>query len=341
MQSRGIIKDPVKKVVEEPMFAEVEDEDDDSELSDAIKETTKIALEQIALEEEVKKQEEELKKSKKIEKQTKVVEKVEPQIVYVQAPENKEDENVKELKKLREDIFSLRRSAFMDLQEVKETNEKNKIKKTKSEYNRQIKEKLKELDELKLDKDRLDAEKEELKKYKKVALDKESEVERIAQEKEKLEREIEELKQLQENSKKPYYTKEYYLNKLESLNAELKEVEKELRANKREFIPLQRIKKSYDRDQEKLRRKEAIVAKQKVAIYGVKSSANIDPKRKEKLDEEVKVLNELKESVFHCDQVLKQNKDRYPVLEKSNKLLTKTYNRLLSDIENVKAAIAW
>ena len=125
------------------------------------------------------------------------------------------------------------------------------------------------------------------------------------------------------------------------MNAELKEVEKELRANKREFIPLQRIKKSYDRDQEKLRRKEAIVAKQKVAIYGVKSSANIDPKRKEKLDEEVKVLNELKESVFHCDQVLKQNKDRYPVLEKSNKLLTKTYNRLLSDIENVKAAIAW
>lgn len=341
LQSRGIIKDPVKKVVEEPMFAEVEDEDDDSELSDAIKETTKIALEQIALEEEVKKQEEELKKSKKIEKQTKVVEKVEPQIVYVQAPENKEDENVKELKKLREDIFSLRRSAFMDLQEVKETNEKNKIKKTKSEYNRQIKEKLKELDELKLDKDRLDAEKEELKKYKKVALDKESEVERIAQEKEKLEREIEELKQLQETSKKPYYTKEYYLNKLDSLNAELKEVEKELRANKREFIPLQRIKKSYDRDQEKLRRKEAIVAKQKVAIYGVKSSANIDPKRKEKLDEEVKVLNELKESVFHCDQVLKQNKDRYPVLEKSNKLLTKTYNRLLSDIENVKAAIAW
>ena len=104
---------------------------------------------------------------------------------------------------------------------------------------------------------------------------------------------------------------------------------------------MQRIKKSYDRDQEKLRRKEAIVAKQKVAIYGVKSSANIDPKRKEKLDQEVKVLNELKESVFHCDQVLKQNKDRYPVLEKSNKLLTKTYNRLLSDIENVKAAIAW
>ena len=38
---------------------------------------------------------------------------------------------------------------------------------------------------------------------------------------------------------------------------------------------------------------------------------------------------------------LKQNKDRYPVLEKANKLLTKTYDRLTADIENVKAAIAW
>lgn len=355
LQSRAMIKEPVKKIVEEPMFSEVEDEEEDSELSDAIKETTKIALEQIALEKDLKKQEEDLKRQQEIarleelqkqeeerkSKKAKKVEKTEPQIVYVQVPEKEEDESIKELKKLREDIFTLRRSAFKDLQEVKGANEKNEIKETKREYNRQMKEKLKELDELKLDKDKLDAEKEELLKYKKVALDKESELERVAQEKEQLQREIEEMKQLQETSKKPYYTKEYYLNKLDSLNAEIKEVEKELRANKREFIPLQRIKKSYDRDQEKLRRKEAIVAKQKIAIYGVKNAANIDPKRKEKLDDEVKVLNELKESVFHCDQVLKQNKDRYPVLEKANKLLTKTYNRLISDIENVKAAIAW
>ena len=60
-----------------------------------------------------------------------------------------------------------------------------------------------------------------------------------------------------------------------------------------------------------------------------------------KLYKETKQLNELKESVFHCDQVLKQNKDRYPVLEKANKLLTKTYDRLMADIENVKTAIAW
>ena len=342
LQSKGFIKEPVKQLVEEPMFTEIEDEEDENELADAIKETTKIALEQIAIEQEVEKQQEQLAVVEEVKEEVKEEpKKQEPEIVYIQAPTQEEDPSIKELKKLREDIFSLRRSAFKDLQEVKDANKDNAIQETKREHKRQMNEKLKELDELKLDKDELAAEKEELLKYKNIALDQGSELERIAQENEQLMREVEELRNKKEVIQKPYYSKEYYLKKLESLEAEIKETEKDLRANKREFIPLQRIKKSYDRDQQKLRRKEAIVAKQKIALYGVKSSAKIDPKRKEKLDEEVKVLNELKESVFHCDQVLKQNKDRYPVLEKANKLLTKTYNRLISDIENVKTAIAW
>lgn len=367
LQSRGVIKEPAK--VDEPMFTDIEDEED-TELADAIKETTKVALDQIASEDEQRKQEELARKQKeeqerlekerleqerleqerleqerlekeRLEQEKAKAKKPEKEIVYVQAPVKEEDPSVKELRKLREDIFSLRRSAFKDLQEAKESNEQNEIIQTKREYNRQIKAKLKELDELKLDKDNLNAEKEELLKYKKVALDRKNELELMSQEREQLEKELEELRSRGDSNQKPYYSREYYENKLAELEAELKETEKDLRSNKREFIPLQRIKKSYDRDQEKLRRKEAIVAKQKVAIYGSKNSANIDPKRKEKLEEDVKVLKELKESVFHCEQVLTQNKDRYPVLEKANKLLTKTYNRLLQDIENVKTAIAW
>lgn len=362
LQSRGVIKEPAK--VDEPMFTDIEDEED-TELADAIKETTKVALDQIASEDEQRKQEELARKQKeeqerlekerleqerleqerlekeRLEQEKAKAKKPEKEIVYVQAPVKEEDPSVKELRKLREDIFSLRRSAFKDLQEAKESNEQNEIIQTKREYNRQIKAKLKELDELKLDKDNLNAEKEELLKYKKVALDRKNELELMSQEREQLEKELEELRSRGDSNQKPYYSREYYENKLAELEAELKETEKDLRSNKREFIPLQRIKKSYDRDQEKLRRKEAIVAKQKVAIYGSKNSANIDPKRKEKLEEDVKVLKELKESVFHCEQVLTQNKDRYPVLEKANQLLTKTYNRLLQDIENVKTAIAW
>lgn len=344
LQSKGFIKEPVKQVVEEPMFTEVDAEEDENELAEAIKETTKIALEQIAMEEEVNKQQAQLavvEEPKVEEPVVEEVKKVEPEIIYIEAPTPEEDPSVKELKKLREDIFSLRRSAFKDLQEVKDANKQNQLEETEREHKRRMKEKLKELDDLKSDKDELAAEKEELLKYKNIALDQGNELERMSQEKEQLLREVEELKNTKEVIQKPYYSRDYYVKKLESLEAEIKETEKELRANKREFVPLQRIKKSYDRDQQKLRRKEAIVAKQKIALYGVKSSSKIDPKRKEKLDEEVKILNELKESVFHCDQVLKQNKDRYPVLEKANKLLTKTYNRLISDLENVKTAIAW
>ena len=452
LQSRGMIKEPARRPAPasepvrrpQPVFSEVEDEEDDNELADAIKETTQIALNQIALESELKKQQAELDRNRReeeeakrrVEEERRVAEEArraaeeerrraeEARIAAEEeakriaeeariaageearrrdeearrarqqkaqaAKAQKEDSSVKQLKRLREDIFTLRRSAFMDLQEVKDVDYANEMKQTKREYNRAMKEKLRELDELKLTHEQLDREKQELLKYKEVALRRESELERvekenaelqkykqaakaraleldriavenaalkkykraaeqnageldrIAQEKAQLAKEVEELKQITESAgKKPYYTKEYYVKKLDSLNAELKELEKELRANKREFVPLQRIKKSYERDQEKLRRKEAIVAKQKVAIYGVKSSANIDPKRKEKLDEDVKQLNELKESVFHCEQVLKQNKDRYPVLEKANKLLTKTYDRLMADIENVKTAIAW
>lgn len=251
----------------------------------------------------------------------------------------------KELKRLRDDIFSLRRSAFKDMQGVnKSTTTQTQTQETEIEV------KLRELEELKEHKKSLDKERNELLKYKNEALNRESELERIAEEKEalaaekaELQRQIVELKNKTFEppvDSKPYYSKDYYLKRLDSLQSELKEVEKELKANRREFVPLERIKKSYDRDQEKLRRKEAIVAKQKVSIYGIKAS-NVDPKRKEKLDEDVKQLNQLKESVFQCDQVLKQNKDRYPVLEKANRLLTKTYNRLVAEIESVKAALAW
>lgn len=354
-------KEPVNN---QPVF-----EEEDTELSDAIEEVSKKALKEIADEqdklrkeeekrlqeeqerleklkkeqeeqekaeqlkrerEEEKRQHEELKRQKEELERELAEERRKEKVKVVKVKES--DDNAKELRKLRDDIFSLRRSAFNDLQEVKTVTQEEEIEL-----------KLKELDELKAHKKELSKEKEELLKYKNEALNKETELARIAEEKAELERQIKELqKQTAENkNQKPYYTKEYYLKRLDSLQNELKDVEKELKVNKREFIPLQRIKKSYDRDQEKLRRKEAVVAKQKVAFYGVKASANIDPKRKERLDEEVKQLNQLKESVFQCDQVLKQNKDRYPVLEKANRLLTKTYNRLVSEIENVNAALAW
>ena len=141
-------------------------------------------------------------------------------------------------------------------------------------------------------------------------------------------------------SPKPIFEKEYYEQKLNELDEELREAEKELRANKSEYIPLTRIYKAYSRDSEKLRKKEIQVAKQKVALYGV-NSTKVDPVKKAKLDENLQTLSELKDSVEHCEEVIKKNKDRYPVLEKNNKLILKQISRINEDIKTCEKAISY
>ena len=120
----------------------------------------------------------------------------------------------------------------------------------------------------------------------------------------------------------------------------MKEAEKELRQNKQEYIPLTRIHRAYARDSEKLRKKEIIVAKQKVALYGVNAS-KIDPEKKEKLNESLKQLAELKDSVEHCQEIIKKNKDRYPVLEKNYNLIMKHMDRINADIKTCEKAISY
>lgn len=138
----------------------------------------------------------------------------------------------------------------------------------------------------------------------------------------------------------PIFEKAYYEQKLNELDEELREAEKELRINKSEYIPLTRIYKAYDRDSAKLRKKEIQVAKQKVALYGV-NSTKVDPAKKAKLDENLQTLAELKDSVEHCEDVIKKNKDRYPVLEKNNKLINKQIDRINDDIKTCEKAIAY
>ena len=142
------------------------------------------------------------------------------------------------------------------------------------------------------------------------------------------------------SSPKPIFEKEYYEKKLAELDEELKEAEKELRQNKSEYLPLTRIYKAYNRDSEKLRKKEMQVAKQKIALYGVNSN-KADPAKKAKLDENLQALAELKDSVDHCEEVIRKNKDRYPVLEKNNKLILKQIDRINEDIKTCEKAISY
>lgn len=127
--------------------------------------------------------------------------------------------------------------------------------------------------------------------------------------------------------------------RLENLKERLKTNEKELRINKKEYIPLSRVKKTLENDKKKLRRREAIVAKRKVLLYGVNNYADIDEEKAKELNEELDLLEGLRLSVAHCEEVMEANKDRYPILEQTNNILTEANTQIKSDIEQVEKDI--
>lgn len=139
--------------------------------------------------------------------------------------------------------------------------------------------------------------------------------------------------------KAPLLTIDEYRARLELLRERLRVNEKELKANKKEFIPLKRVRKNLDKDKEKLRRREALVAKQKVMLYGVNNIVEIDQEKAQKLAEDLDLLDGLKLSVRHCEEVMEANKDRYPILETTNRILTTTNKELKADIEECENAI--
>ncbi len=168
---------------------------------------------------------------------------------------------------------------------------------------------------------------------------------------EELKRQIEEsketIKNLEEKNvgtiqmvKMPTESKEELENRLEILKQRLKDNEKELSANRKEFAPLRRVNMTLDSDKRKLRRKEAIVAKQKVVLYGVNNYVDIDEEKAKKLSEELDLLEGLRLSVQHCEEVMQKNKDRYPILERANAFLVKNQAQLKEDIAEIERKLA-
>ncbi len=127
--------------------------------------------------------------------------------------------------------------------------------------------------------------------------------------------------------------------RLEKLKDRLKLNEKELKANRKEYMPLARVKKTLERDEQKLRRREAIVARKKVILYGVNNYVDIDEEKAKKLSEDLDLLDGLRLSVQHCEDVMATNKDRFPLLETTNKILVQVNHDLKDDIAEVMDAI--
>lgn len=119
-----------------------------------------------------------------------------------------------------------------------------------------------------------------------------------------------------------------------------KQNDKDLKLNKKEYIPLARIERTLESDRNKLRRKEAIVAKKKMIIFGV-NNYNEDEEKEKKLAEDLDLLQGLKMSVEHCEKVMEENKDRYPVLKRTNEILSRNAQDLENDINDVQNKLAY
>lgn len=144
----------------------------------------------------------------------------------------------------------------------------------------------------------------------------------------------------QDRGEEVFLSEEDYLARLAVEEDKLKLNEKELRACKKEFLPLRRVKKTLESDEKKLRRKEALVAKQKVVLYGVNNYSDIDEEKAKKLAEDLDHLDGLKLSVASCQEVMAKNAERYPLLEKMYDILTKQNEQIKANIERTEAELA-
>lgn len=197
---------------------------------------------------------------------------------------------------------------------------------------------------------------EKIKELESIRIKSKEEKEKIAlenaknlEEKEKLEKErdslLEMLKQVKEHQSivnpegANLMTLADYEQRLETLKERLKYNEKELRAIKKEYLPLMKVRKNLEADKKKLRAKEALVAKQKVMLYGVNKIVDIDEKKAKKLAEDLDLLDGLRLSVQHCEEVIKNSAERYPILETSYRILTTSIKEIKSDIARVEEQI--
>ena len=82
-----------------------------------------------------------------------------------------------------------------------------------------------------------------------------------------------------------------------------------------------------------------MVAKQKVVLYGVNNYTDIDEEKAQKLAEDLDLLDGLKLSVQHCQEVMEKNQDRYPLLEQIYNLLSSQNTQIKQNIKDIQEAI--
>lgn len=261
--------------------------------------------------------------------------------------EDDDDKSIEEILRAIKEKNMRARNQFVKDEDLEPDFDEDEVITTPEEKTEELKEEKKDVEEVIENTEPTSQNNEELEKLKAMVeelngkLDEEQKKNAELEEKAKLE--VENLKKELEEKSQPQ--EEITVDTLKGLEEELakllerqKQNDKDLKINKKEYIPLARIARTLESDQDKLRRREAIVAKKKMVILGVNNVA--DPEKQQKLDEEIELLNGLRTSVAHCSEVMEANKDRYPVLRRTNEILTRNAQDLENDINDVQAKIA-
>lgn len=135
-------------------------------------------------------------------------------------------------------------------------------------------------------------------------------------------------------------TEDECLARLATLEERLKSAKKDYKTNMKEFRPLQRVMKQYEKYIRKLRKKDAQLANKKISLYGVNNYVDLDKEKAENVLNESELVEGLRLSVSHCEEVINANKDRYPILEHTNNILENQISNLEEDIETTKQILA-
>ena len=235
-----------------------------------------------------------------------------------------------------EEIIESDKNVFSEDAESEDAEEEINNKKVEEVESEETNERYKEeISKLESENLAIKKEKEELEQERNKAKE---EIARLLAEKTNLSKNLEEVTDKKVKSKGSLSIEEYE-EQLSKLTQRLSENEKDFRRVKKDFIPLRKVKKTLENDEKKLRRREAIVAKKKVELYGVNNIGDIDQEKAQKLTQDLDLLEGLKLSVKHCEEVMQENKDRYPILEKTYDILFNTNKSLKSDIEEIQEKI--
>ena len=159
------------------------------------------------------------------------------------------------------------------------------------------------------------------------------EIEELKKQLADLSRQLEEAKQVKVEEITVDMTEEQCLARLATLEERLKSVKREYKINAKEYRPLKKVVTDLEKYQTKYRRKNAQLAKKKVALYAVNNYVDLDREKAQKIADEIDLVEGLKLSVEHCEQIIEANKDRYPILEHTNKILEDQIANIEADIE--------